>query len=88
MRKTANIAAILKNANDILSNETNSMTKDEAKSYRYGVCTMIEKILIENEVYLGFFYLDSAGQGVDSQGFLDWEDESRRRYLSHYILND
>ena len=87
MRKTANIANILNKANAALSSNNPHMSEDEAKSFRYGICTMIESILMDNDVYMGFSYLESAGKGVDSQGFLDWKDESRRHYHLHHILD-
>jgi len=87
-RKTIEISKVVEVANLILA-----QSKDECVDYRKGVISMIEDVLLKNDIYQGFGYhtsdsLQKLGSEATKPGIIfDYEnhnhqypDETRRFY--------
>jgi hypothetical protein len=79
MRKTVKIKDLINKTNNCLAEGKNC--DPEAVAFRMGMCLMLESILMEADVYIGFSYLESAGVEKDHNGYCcHIADESRRNY--------
>lgn len=87
-KKTIQVAQVKEFGNDILLRSSDEYTKQ-----RWGICSMIEKVLHETGNYRGFNYLTenhmklsqgkSVGMKLDKNGKPDFTDcdETRRFYF-------
>lgn len=86
MRKTIKIVDLIAVANRVLRYSTNGCKGD-----RQGVALMIERVLIEADVYAGYGYLTQdqippgcePGIVTDSEGNCEFPDLTRRIYYTH-----
>lgn len=87
-RKTASIIAMIERTNTALARPTpKGWSEEKGQAFREGIATALEMTLLENGVYNGFSYLDSAkvARNPDGTAARPWrcEDESRRYYSVH-----
>lgn len=71
-RKTIGIDVLLAFANTQLARTDETATKE----FKYGICGMIEKALLETNNYNGFVFLDNNNCECDTLG------HASRKYLS------
>lgn len=82
-RKTIDVQKMKEYANEVLQSSTWS------PEFRFGIITMVERILMDSGNYRGFRYLDSAelpenvlpGIVTITEGEYSFPDETRRRYF-------
>lgn len=76
MRKTVDIATVVKKANHMLADSV-----DEKKEGREGIIQLLTSVLHDTDTYAGFQYLKSGGP--ERKGEVD---DTRRRYNLHGSL--
>lgn len=88
-RKTIDVQEMKKFANSVLASKWVDGTPAYTPAYRLGICTMIERVLMDSGNYKGYAMLEASdlGEGIEPgivyESVSDFEilDETRRVYF-------